>query len=50
MFQIPLFESNIGLIPQPILKLQYETTVLNEPTDGIKVFARRAQPETTLVD
>jgi len=64
MFQIPLFELNFGLIPiivtpsntaispllQPKIKLQYATNDLNEPTDGIKAFARSADPETTIVD
>ena len=44
--------SNIAIspLPQPKIKLQYAINVLNEPTDGIKAFARRAEPETTLVD
>jgi len=43
-------QKKISPLPQPKIKLQYAINVLNEPTDGIKAFARRAEPETTLVD
>lgn len=44
--------SNIAIspLPQPKIKLQYATNVLNELSDGIKAFPRRAEPKTTLVD
>ncbi|HEX3077439.1 MAG TPA: DUF6143 family protein [Lachnospiraceae bacterium] len=37
-------------IPQPKVKLQYDTNVEGEPLGGIKAFVRRGVPETTLVD
>lgn len=37
-------------IPTPKVRLQYASTVTGEPTEGVKAFVRRGQPETTLVD
>lgn len=37
-------------LPLPKIELQFASNVLGEPTGGIKAFARRGQPETTLVD
>lgn len=37
-------------LPQSRVKLQYASDVTGEPVGGIKAFARRGQPETTLVD
>ncbi len=44
--------SNTALypLPQPRIKLQYAVNVTGEPIGGIKAFARRGQPETTIVD
>lgn len=44
--------SNTALcpLPQPRIKLQYAVNVTGEPSGGIKAFARRGQPETTIVD
>lgn len=37
-------------LPRPRISLQYASNVTGEPEDGIKAFARRGQPETTLAD
>ncbi|WP_242850115.1 DUF6143 family protein [Clostridium polynesiense] len=44
--------ANLALCPpvSPRIKLQYASNVTGNPTGGIKAFARRGQPETTLVD
>lgn len=44
--------SNLAICPLPIskVKLQYASNVSGDPVGGIKAFARRGQPETTIVD
>lgn len=44
--------ANLAFYPPPIpkVKLQYASNVTGDPVGGIKAFARRGQPETTLVD
>lgn len=44
--------ANMAFCPLPVPKvyIQYAINVMGEPTDGIKAFVRRGQPETTLVD
>ena len=37
-------------LPYPKVQIQYASNVTGEPTGGVKAFARRGQPETTLVD
>ncbi|MDR7855157.1 DUF6143 family protein [Tissierella sp.] len=37
-------------LPSPMVKLQYASNVAGDPTEGVKAFVRRGQPETTLVD
>ncbi len=36
--------------PKPKVKLQISSNVPGEPTSGVKVFVRRGEPETTLVE
>ena len=44
--------SNLAFCPPPCPRvlLQYASNVTGDPVGGIKAFARRGQPETTLVD
>lgn len=44
--------SNTAIQPAPVasIKLQSASSVIGEPTGGIKAFVRRGEPETTLVE
>lgn len=44
--------ANLAYCPTPIprVRLQHASSVIGEPTGGIKAFVRRGQPETTLAD
>lgn len=44
--------SNLAIEPTPVPKIiiQSASDVTGEPTGGVKAFARRGQPETTLVE